>query len=218
MVISVYRQIVLLKKAAMACVSWFLLVHISFAQAPPPVQEKVTVVDDHLVEDPASGVRVGKLRVQLGSTKISDVGVELRNVITNHERTSYGGFSWLCFTVSDVRSPSRVWVESDDEMGGAEQLVTGVYTKLLARDAKPTSQCPALPDGNVSVTFDNDLKLGSSAEDLKRAFGPAPPAKNGWLRYMNDNSSGIHANLGEFDVELRNGVVVSIQVTHLETT
>jgi hypothetical protein len=217
MVILRHRQSVVLKKA-LVYVSWFLLVQISFSQVPPPVQEKMSVVDDHLIEDPSSGVRIGRLHVLLGSTKIGDAGIELHNVVTTHERTAYGGFSWLCFTVFEGQSASRVWMESDDEMGGEEKLVTGVYMTLLARDEKPTSRCPTVPGSSASVVFDNGIKLGSSAEDLKRAFGSAPPARDGWWRYMNDGSKGAHANLGEFDVKLQNGAVVSIQATYLETT
>ena len=217
MVILGRRKTVLLKKA-LVCVSWFLLIQMSFSQVPPPVQEKMSVVDDHLIEDPSPGVRIGKLRVLLGSTKIGNVGIELRNVVTTHERTGYGGFSWLCFTVFDGQSAERVWMESDDEMGGPDKLVTGVYTTLLARGAKQTPHCPAVPENKASVYFDNGIKLGSSAEDLKRAFGSAPSSRDGWWRYMNDDSHGDHANLGEFDVELRNGFVVSIQATYLETT
>jgi hypothetical protein len=207
-----------LLKKALVYVSWFLLVKISFAQVPPALQEKISVVDDHLIENPSSGVRIGKLRISLGSTKIADVGIELHNVITTHESTGYGGFSWLCFTVLDGRSTSRVWVESDDEMGGTDQAVTGVYATLLASDAKPTSKCPAVPGSGVPVTFDNGIKLGSSAENLQRVFGSAPRVKDGWWRYMNDSASGAHGSLGEFDVELRNSVVMSVQATYLETT
>ena len=217
MVIRSHRLGSLIKRSPFF-LSCLLLVHMSFSQVPPPVREKVSVVDDHLAKEPSSEVRIGALRVLLGSTKIADAGIELHNVVTTHERTSYGGFSWICLTVFEGRSTSRVWVESDDDMGGSDQSITSVHVTLLASDAKATSQCPRGPDGVSTVTFDNDLKLGSSAEDLKRAFGSAPPAKNGWWRYTNDASSGDHADLGELDVELRNGVVVSIEATYLETS
>lgn len=211
------RRLIRSSTLMLLLVSCVLFVNDAFSQSPPPLREQVPVVDDHLVKEPTAGVRIGKLRVLFDSTKMADIGVELHNVITTHERTPYGGFTWLCFTVVEARASSRVWVESDDEMGGSDQVVTGIYTASLSENVKPTSQCPALPGGGGTVTFDSDLKLGSSIEDLRRALGSAPSTNQGWWRYLNDDSGSAHANLGELDVKLQNGIVVAVQAARLET-
>jgi hypothetical protein len=190
----------------------------AFPQAPPRPKESVHVIDDYLKKVPASEIRIGSFEIILDTTTLDEVGLELHRVVPSRTGTGRSGFSWFCFTALNSQRASRVWIESDDQMGGRDAVVTGIYAIELPKTSKPTSDCPSLPNGHTQFVFDNGLWLGASAKDAGRSLGSAPD-EDGWSRYSNENSEslGAHGKLGRFDIRIKKGVVVAMRATHTET-
>jgi hypothetical protein len=129
---------------------------------------------------PVTNVRLGKFNIQLESTKLDDVLKTIKTGIIQHEGDASESVYWLCYQISDVSNPVRIWIMSGEIDGG--YVGTIVICRASIKD-KPTQTCPELPAAFRPVKIDCDIWLKSKISDFKRLFGKPSLTINNWVHY-----------------------------------
>ena len=171
------------------------------ASDPPKPVSKAQLAGSALLGSAVLGFALGGYHVSFGSSKLSELGMRFSNNLIEHSQSDTGGgMSWLCFTILGDRYRQRIWVVSDDEFGGTEKLVTGVYVVPIGKNVGETTVCPKLSLKRASL--DNGVWLNSSQRQLAVATDAPEVAAKGWWRYsyMGTASLAVRGSNRHFDV------------------
>jgi hypothetical protein len=161
--------------------------------------------------DPVRPLNLGKQRVLLEVTELSDLrnAIGVGNVV--HQGDGTETISFLCYTVSDAMQPQRLWLTSSELAGN--HRVDGIVATELAPGSAPAPQCPDLPAKFLPVRFDDGLWLGALSSDQKRAYAAALQRGASWSASYHDRKGSLDV-LGSLAIDLRKGRAVGIYVAH----
>ena len=158
---------------------------------------------------PASGVKLGSLRVDLDETRLSAVQAAAGGEILSEGDASESSAS-LCYTLPAM----RLWLWGSRASGD----IWGVMAVSIRPGNTGDKRCPSLPRTLQPVVFDHGVALGMSQEQLTARLG-APSRIRGnahEYQFREDIKSrdGYNCTLSNaLEVRIRNGIVDAVRAT-----
>jgi hypothetical protein len=152
----------------------------------------------NLAKAPVSTIEVGGLKLNLQSTKLTEVQKRFGGTIQTLGEGS-GQATWLCYHTGEAST----WFLSN-ALGGQEfvMMVAVEASTRMPADCEPASDKFALPDLGIPG-------LGATTADLKATFGAASGSK---IAYRNDRPGG-YADIAQYvGYVLKSGKVVGVGV------
>lgn len=186
---------------------------------PPPDLAPGSWLTVALKAKPSTGMWMGSLHVVLEQTTLS----EIRKAVAAGGIASQGeageGISWLCYTNLSSPAPERIWISTQNEMGGPERRVMGVTARLLSTGLA-TADCPALPAALTPVRIDNHLWLHDTAQEVANELHSTVNAGQERLLFSYSGKVGGSGGcrpdgldlLNDLAVTFRAGRVVSVRI------
>jgi len=181
---------------------------------PPKVPDEIPE-SFTLSHPPVQKIVLGNLTLQWEKTSLQEVRNTIGVGVIRHRGDAGDSEGSLCY---HTRSSGRIWLISGEMH--TDQLIYIVSGKADAGSGK-SADCPELPARFQPVSLNGALWIGTSANQLKKLFGPPSATKDGWLFYSYLGKTKIRGET--FDrtaglmVRTRNGKVVELSAYHTTT-
>lgn len=149
---------------------------------PPSIPFLETTTAATLTSPPITKVNLGGFGIDLEKTELKDV---LKNVglgAIQHHGDAGDSESWICFTVSSATLTQRVWLASG-EMGGEGHSVYLLYAETHNKAYDKSDSCPELPSAMKPISTDTNIWLGSTPNELIKAFGKPSKVNGNWWEF-----------------------------------
>jgi hypothetical protein len=137
------------------------------AKTPPPEPPTHVGYKGGTLNSPDMGASMGAMHIQFEKTRLRDIWETTLTGEVSHQGDAGDSESWLCFTARQSQQTERIWIVSDGEMGGTDQVVTALVAETIPKGAA-TKDCPMLPSKFTPIVFDNGVWLGQSSNELNR--------------------------------------------------
>ena len=154
---------------------------------------------------PAARLTLGQFQVIFERTQLGEVAAAAGGAIA-HRGDAGNSIRWLCYDLDGRRRRQRIWIVSGGEMGGRDQLITGIVAGVVKagprapHSADLAKACPALPVTLLPVTFNNGVWLGMPVTSLAAMFGAPPGTLGSWSGYRYEHRGDGTCKPNGFDV------------------
>jgi len=185
------------------------------AEARPPSWIEGTEWTATTQSDPVPPLQLGNFAVLLETTALADVRKEIGSGTMYRNGDAAESITWLCYNVARAASTQVVWLSSS-EMGGGE-IVDGV-TALISDSASPAPKnCATLPAKYEQIRLKNGIWLGSTAAQVRAAFGQPHEQAETWS-YVFEGKSGSYDVYSNVSFKIRDGKVVALDCSRLTSS
>ena len=163
---------------------------------------------------PVTDVWFGKFNIQLESTELDDVLRTIKTGIIQHKGDASESVDWLCYQISDIANPVRIWIMSGEIDGGF--VGTIVISRANIED-KPTQTCPELPAAFRPVNTDCGIWLHNQIIDFEKLFGKPSLTVDDWIHYKSERKVLVRGSeffeIGSLSARFVEGRVVELWIS-----
>jgi hypothetical protein len=163
---------------------------------------------------PVTSIKFGDLNIQLESTKLNDVLKTINAGEIRHHGDASESVHWLCYSISNVANPVRIWIMSGEIDGG---YVGSIVARHVSAEDKATQTCPELPDAFQPVKLDRKIWIQTNESEIKKSLGKPSLIINDWMHYNSERKRIIRGaeffELGSVSLRFINGQVVELWVS-----
>jgi hypothetical protein len=137
------------------------------------------VLFDHL--------QVGNVQILLEVTPLRSVVRALGMGALEQGKGNHGDPPRTCLSGVDTEGPWTLWISSDGESGGPNEVVLSF---VLVRQGADLSTCPQR--GRVALRLPRGIRLGMPVDSLRRLFGPPQAVVGDTLGYGTEHDTTKH--------------------------
>lgn len=163
---------------------------------------------------PITSVKFGDLDIQLESTKLNDVLKTINVGEIQHHGDASESVHWLCYSIFNGASPTRIWIMSGEIDGG---YVGSVVARRINMEAKSNQTCPELPSAFQPVKFERGIWIQTNESEIKKSFGKPSLIVNDWIHYNSERKKIIRGTefdeSGSFSARFINGQAVELWIS-----
>jgi hypothetical protein len=156
---------------------------------PPPREPETSASPATLARDPAPGLRLGALAIELEKTTFASLLEAIGTGRLDHHGDAGESLYWVCYTWQ--AGGQRLWLTSGEMNGG--EYIDGLTAIALRGEAMPTPACPELPARFTPVVASGVPWLGATEAQVRSELGE-PGVNADYRRYSHE------AKAGDFDV------------------
>jgi len=138
---------------------------------------------------------MGEFQISFERTQLGEVVAAAGGVIA-HQGDAGNTVRWLCYSLDGRKRHQQVWFLSS-EMGGREQVITGIIAEVVKQSNRA---CPALPVTLLPVSFNNGIWLGMPAATVTSMFAAPPGTLGSWSGYRYEHKGDGTCKPNGFDV------------------
>lgn len=156
------------------------------APVAPPRDVMQITAKPTLGSAPSRSAFLGHTKINLEKTTLSDVLKTVKKGAIYHSGDAGNSVYWLCYTLKNEFSYTRVWLLSDGEMGGAEHSITSIHAALIRKSGKNigTAGCPILPLAYEAIILEKGIQIGIRRDEVLKRLGKPTVNQSGWLVFF----------------------------------
>ena len=150
---------------------------------PPPSFPEAITVPATLKYKPATYLNLGKTVIRLEKTPLRKTLDILGIGYMERQGEQCGSFYKTCYRIPEPGQDQILWLISNAEMGGPEQVVTEIAVARQPKNDKEQAGCPVLPKSFRPLSIDRGIWIGTTKMELLRKLGKPSGMQEGWLVY-----------------------------------